>query len=98
MSEQSNDRFPASITVTKLYERTSAKGNQYMIGRMGGVKIAVLKTPETDDEGHAIWAVKFSPAPSKASASQVAAAPLSQPSTSCASRGFGRDADDVIPF
>lgn len=89
MSEQSNG-YPASITVTKLYERTSAKGNQYMTGRIGGVKIAVLKTPETDDEGHPIWVMKFSPAPARS-----AQADQSRPRQE---RGFGGETDDVIPF
>lgn len=95
MAEQSSG-FPASITVTKLYERTSAKGNQYMTGHMAGVKIAILKTNDTDEQGHPIWELKFSPAPSKPA--RQADASASQREKSSGSRGFGSDADDSIPF
>lgn len=96
MSEQSSDRFPPSISVTRLYERTSAKGNPYMTGRMGGVKIAVLKTNETDNEGHPIWELKFSPAPSKPRQAEAFSS-ISQASKGSAN-SLGASADDVIPF
>ncbi|MFT3731143.1 MAG: hypothetical protein QM780_06915 [Hyphomicrobium sp.] len=96
MSEQSNDKFPPSISVTRLYERTSAKGNPYMTGRMGGVKIAVLKTNDTDDEGHPIWELKFSPAPAKPRQTEAFASPRSASNESA--RGFGTAGDDIIPF
>lgn len=96
MAEQSGERFPPSISVAKLYERTSQRGRLYMTGRMGGVKIAVLKTDDADDEGHPIWEMKFSPAPpSKAKAADKAPRPSASPERP----GFGsRTEDDVIPF
>lgn len=63
MAEQQSERFPPSISVAKLYERTSQRGRSYMTGRMGSVKIAVLKTDEKGDDGHPIWEMKFSAAP-----------------------------------
>lgn len=96
MSEQSSNRFPPSISVTRLYERTSAKGNPYMTGRMGGVKIAVLKTNETDDEGHPIWEMKFSPA--SPHPRQTEAVASTRDAANRPMRGFGDAGDDVIPF
>lgn len=63
MPDKFADRFPSSITATKLYERTSAKGNPYLIGRWGSLRVAVLKTQDTDDEGNAIWEMRLSAAP-----------------------------------
>lgn len=96
MAEQSNERFPPSISVTRLYERMSAKGNPYMTGRMAGVKIAVLKTNEADDEGHPIWELKFSPAPSKPRQTEAVVSPRDAENKPM--RGFGDAGDDVIPF
>lgn len=52
MADKFSDRFPPSVTATKLYERTSAKGNPYLTGRWGGLRVALLKTSEQDSEGH----------------------------------------------
>jgi hypothetical protein len=30
------------LTACKLWEKTSAKGNHYLIGRMGGVRVMIL--------------------------------------------------------
>jgi hypothetical protein len=43
--------FPPSITVAKLYRKTSAKGATYYTGRWGGAKIALLKSNEVADDG-----------------------------------------------
>ena len=96
MAEQHSERFPPSITVAKLYERTSQRGRSYMTGRMGGVKIAVLKTDETGDDGHPIWEMKFSAAPPRKDRPAGAdVAPAEQ-------SGFGRNArslrEDEIPY
>ena len=96
MAEQHSERFPPSITVAKLYERTSQRGRSYMTGRMGSVKIAVLKTDETGDDGHPIWEMKFSAAPPRKD--RPAGADVAPAEGS----GFGRDArpfrDDEIPY
>ncbi len=97
MAEHTNNRFPPSISVTRLYERTSAKGNPYMTGRMAGVKIAILKTNETDDEGHPIWELKFSPAPAKLTREAETSGSIRSQSNNT-TRGFGAAPDDQIPF
>lgn len=103
MAEQFGDRFPPSITAARLYERTSAKGNVYMTGRLGGLKVVIIKTREADDQGHPIWELKFSAAPASKPREQSApadyqATPTQQPVISSGSSGFGSRDDDVIPF
>ena len=66
MADKFSDRFLPSVVATKLYERTSAKGNPYLTGRWGGLRVAVLKTQEQDSEGNAIWEVRLSSAPPSA--------------------------------
>lgn len=58
-----SERHPPSFTAAKLYERTSAKGNLYLTGRLGGIRIAILKTPDTDDDGNPVWVLRMSEAP-----------------------------------
>jgi hypothetical protein len=106
MSDKFAERFPPSIVAAKLYERTSAKGNPYLTGRLGVLRVALLKTQDTDDEGHAIWEMRFS----------AASARSTQPKTKTSSRepvpqtdgqhaqprppqsGFNKSLDDEIPF
>lgn len=49
-----NDYGP-SLTALKLYKKTSAKGTTYFTGRMGMLKVALLKSSETADNGDEIW-------------------------------------------
>jgi hypothetical protein len=106
MSDKFAERFPPSIVAAKLYERTSAKGNPYLTGRLGVLRVALLKTQDTDDEGHAIWEMRFS----------AASAQCTQPKAKVSSRepvpqtdgqhsqtrppqsGFNKSLDDEIPF
>lgn len=54
---QNND-----IAAFRLYEKTSAKGNQYLTGRWGNVKVTVLKSNTPADDGSPIWNVRLSQA------------------------------------
>lgn len=58
-----SEKHPPSFTAAKLYERTSAKGNQYFSGRLGGIRLAIVKTTETDDKGNPVWLLRMSEAP-----------------------------------
>lgn len=62
MSDRRND-FPPSVTVGKLYERTSAAGNQYISGFFGSMKITLLKSKDADAEGNPIWNLVIAAAP-----------------------------------
>lgn len=58
-----SEKYAPSITATKLYERTSTKGNTYFSGRLGGLRIAIIKTAEVDETGNPIWLLRLSEAP-----------------------------------
>lgn len=55
--------FPPSIPLCRVFERTSKKGNTYLTGRLGGARVTILKTDQTDDEGNAIWTILLAEAP-----------------------------------
>lgn len=63
MSDHSSRRFPPSVTVARVYERTSAKGNTYLGGRWGGVRVVIMKTNTEDSDGHPIWEIRLSETP-----------------------------------
>jgi hypothetical protein len=96
MPDKPSDRFPPSITAAKLYERTSAKGNPYLIGRWGNLRVAVLKTQERDDDGNAIWDLRLSPASSNAKR-QAQAAEQSAPTRELTYTAVDPDAADDVP-
>ena len=49
--------FPTSIKLCRLFEKTSATGNTYFIGRLGVAKIVMLKSRELGDNGDPQWDV-----------------------------------------
>jgi len=59
----SESKFPPSVTACRLYERTSAKGNRYMSGRWGQMRVTLLPTKEADKDGHPIWEMRLAQAP-----------------------------------
>ena len=61
----SNDqKYGPSLTLARLYERQSKKsGNYYLTGRIGMLKVAILKSSETTDDGVPIWNVVLQEAP-----------------------------------
>ena len=64
MSDRRNE-FPPSVNVGRLYERTSAAGNQYISGFFGTMKITLLKSKDADAEGNPIWNLMIAAAPSR---------------------------------
>ncbi len=53
----------ASFRLTRLYRKTSAKGATYFAGRLGGAKVALLKSRDTAEDGGEIWDLLISEAP-----------------------------------
>ena len=47
--------YGPSLTAFKLYKKTSAKGSTYFVGRQGLLKVALLKSSDTADDGNEIW-------------------------------------------
>lgn len=48
MSGQDQGRGGSMLTAVKLWRRTSAKGTDYLAGRLGGVKVLIM--PRRDGE------------------------------------------------
>ncbi len=53
----------ASFRLTRLYRKTSAKGATYFAGRLGGAKVALLRSRDTAEDGGEIWDLLISEAP-----------------------------------
>src|SRR5690606_38928666 len=64
MSDRRNE-YPPSVNVGRLYERTSSKGNVYLTGFFGTMKITALKSKDADAEGNPIWNLMIAAAPSR---------------------------------
>jgi len=57
---------PPSFVLTKLYRKKSeSKGTTYFTGRLGGARIALLKSNDVSDDGGEIWNLMISEAPPK---------------------------------
>jgi hypothetical protein len=54
--------FGPSLVLARLYEKTSAAGRQYFIGRIGEAKIAILRSREVSESGDPVWDVLLSQA------------------------------------
>lgn len=103
----SRNEFPPSVNVGKLYERTSAQGNQYITGFFGSMKITLLKSKDADAEGNPIWNLVIAAAPPRGDQVKARKAEAERPRD--ADRGDGRSrapmqqplrspAGDEIPF
>lgn len=97
--------YGPQFTAARLFRKQSTKGTTYFVGRMGLLKVALLKSKDTADDGSEIWNLVVSEAPQKPrdnSAKRDVAAPQStgrthrfpQPDTDRRPSG----PDDVIPF
>ena len=51
------------LTACKLWEKTSAKGNRYLIGRMGGVRVLVLENNRRESDGDNTHTLMFAEVP-----------------------------------
>lgn len=96
--------YGPSIKLAKLYEKTSKSGNVYMTGRIGGAKVALLKSRETQDDGGAIWEIVLTQANDKAVVYSPAVSNDPRPEPARAAQWSndlnGRTADDpeLVPF
>lgn len=54
------------ITAARLFEKQSAGGNRYFVGRWGGCRVLVLKSRETAPDGTVIWSLCLQEAPKPA--------------------------------
>lgn len=95
------DKFAPGFTAAKLYRKTSKTGATYFAGRLGGVKVALLKSKDTADDGGEIWNLVFSEAapyaPKTDNVGSVAA-DHQAPRRSAVPSGGPADMNDHIPF
>jgi hypothetical protein len=47
------------LQAAKLWEKTSAVGNTYLVGRLGGVRVLVLRNRAAGTEGEPDWHLFF---------------------------------------
>ena len=58
--------YPPSIRAAKLYRKASKNGQTYFVGRLGFLKVALLKSKtEVGDDGAEIWNFMVSEAPQR---------------------------------
>ncbi len=57
-----SNAYKPSFTATRMFRKTSAKGTTYFSGRLGGVKVALVKSNELAEDGSEIWNLLFSEA------------------------------------
>jgi hypothetical protein len=89
------------IPAAKLWEKTSAKGNRYFVGRMGSVRVLVMENNRPEGENDASHILFFTDAPQR---SQVTPAEPSHPAPAPVHRRAQRNGktqqidDDPVPF
>jgi hypothetical protein len=95
------------LKAAKLWEKTSAAGNTYFIGRLGGVRILILRNRDAGAEGEPDWHLFFadgSPRAAEASLQPASAEPRRcsayrrQQRSEAASSSDPRPFDDEIPL
>jgi hypothetical protein len=62
--------YAPKTPLARLYEKTSARGLRYFVGRLGLARLVLLRTPETSDSGEPVWmlSAEEAAAPAKATA------------------------------
>jgi hypothetical protein len=50
-----NDYYPPSVPLARLFEKTSKRGTQYFVGRLGLSKVILLQSQEISESGSPIW-------------------------------------------
>jgi hypothetical protein len=59
----SRDRGGPMLTAARLWQRTSAKGTDYLTGRLGGVKVIILPRRDGEEGDHTHVMMFAEPAP-----------------------------------
>jgi hypothetical protein len=93
------------IPACKLWEKVSAKGNRYLIGRMGGVRVMVLENNRREGDSDSTHTLMFAEAP-QYGGTRGQVAPAEPPShakpvrrrTSPRNAKTERLDDDPVPF
>jgi hypothetical protein len=65
------DGTSTMLQAAKLWEKTSAAGNTYLVGRLGGVRILILRNRDAGTGDEPDWHLFFTEPPSAASTSSA---------------------------
>ena len=82
---------PPKFPLTRMTQRTSAKGNPYFTGLLGNTTLLLFKTPDGDSEYGQGWTLYIQERPAKRSSKPKAPSPKPQKQE----RPF---IDDDVPF
>ena len=63
MADYPNTRSP--LVLTRLWERTSAKGNTYLTGRLGAARVLVMTNRDRKDETDPTHVLMLADAPER---------------------------------
>jgi len=83
-----DQKFAPSVTAARLFEKIGKSGNHYLVGRLGMLKIAILKTSEP---------APYQPRHANADAKRGFAKPA-MPSKADPEQSDAGDLDQSIPF
>lgn len=51
------------VPVTRLFEKTSAKGNRYFTGRLGNARVLLFRDEHADTGGDPVWQMYLADVP-----------------------------------
>ena len=82
--------YAPSFRACKLFRRRSKSGSTYFTGRLGGMRVSVVKSREVVDDGETeVWSPLLSEPPAKGRA---------LPGGDHSIRSYDKQLDDEIPF
>lgn len=98
----STEQYGPQLTAFKLYKKTSKRtGNEYLYGRWGALKVIILRSSETTDDGGEIFNVVLQQADDKprqqrdSKPSRTERSRVNEPLGGYSSRS---EPNDAIPF
>ena len=86
------------LPACRLWEKTSASGTRYLVGRWGGVKVLILPNRERQGDNEASHVLLIAEAAPRPTHSDPASSATTQPSRRRPAPSKAEIADDPIPF
>lgn len=94
----SQTKFGPSITLFRMYERTSAKGNTYLAGSIGFANVVAFRSAEPNDKGQYTWEFKVQERPERRDTAAPAGYDRQPDPAPADPRRYDRELEDPIPF
>ncbi|MEQ8653274.1 MAG: hypothetical protein RIC87_12495 [Kiloniellales bacterium] len=89
-------KMQGKVRLCRLYERTSANGNRYFTGRLGGAKVIVFRDQKAEADCP-VWQVYLEDAESGRGASAGRSPPNPRKTAQTAAMDAQRPLDDGLP-